>query len=84
MVDQRFCSHGVPAGSPCVACYLVQPTSAISPQPLTAICGYCGAPLPRGQLREAPMGGAVCKDWFECQRRRDQATRPGPRRRRPA
>jgi hypothetical protein len=36
-----------------------------------ARCKNCGHEYAQRNLRAAPDGGAICKDWFACQRRCD-------------
>lgn len=36
-----------------------------------AKCQYCGKAYSKRNLRPGAEGGAVCKDWFACQQRRD-------------
>lgn len=38
-----------------------------------ARCTHCGKAYAKRNLRQNPDGGAVCKDWFACQQRRDAA-----------
>lgn len=39
---------------------------------LQARCSHCGKLRAQGGLKAAPTGGAICKDWFQCQLTRDE------------
>lgn len=40
-----------------------------------ARCSNCGHAYAKRNLKASNEGGAVCKDWFRCQQRRDARIR---------
>lgn len=39
---------------------------------IQAKCSHCSKKRAQRGLKAAPNGGAICKDWFQCQLNRDE------------